>query len=134
MELAKARQNMANDKLMLNRPREINPNPVDYAYPKRHYSEESQKESSSSSEGESYSKENIKKINNNLIDYINFTKKERKKEKHREKQREREMLEMDDKLEKVIEQNYYNNEELKELRLKILCHSFFHKILHLQIY
>ena len=115
MELTKAREKMVNDKLMRHRPREINPNPSINVYPISHYSEESQKESSSSSSvDESNSKSNIGKIDNHLIDYVKL----RKAEKKREREREREMEEMDDKLEKVIKQNYYNNKELNKLRLK----------------
>ena len=121
-ELDKARQKINEDRITneiirQNRQNEMNNREKNYTI--SNYSDESEEdEDEESSSNESYSKSNSNTTTNNKTTNSDLYQKIKKMERKKDKQRKRELNEMEEKVNEVLLQNHYNNEELNDLKFK----------------
>ena len=116
-ELDKARQRINEDRMNNDNNGQIIVNKNEKNYTISNYSDESEEEDDESSSYESFSKKTSTDITNYKNDNY-YIKQLRRNERKKDLIRQREMNEMENKVQKVLKQNYYNNEELNNLKLK----------------
>ena len=116
-ELDKARQRINEDRMNNDNNGQIIVNKNEKNYTISNYSDESEEEDDESSSYESSSKKTSTDITNYKNDNY-YIKQLRRNERKKDFIRQREMNEMENKVQKVLKQNYYNNEELNNLKLK----------------
>ena len=116
-ELDKARQRINEDRMNNDNNGQIIVNKNEKNYTISNYSDESEEEDDESSSNESSSKKTSTDITNYKNDNY-YIKQLRRNERKKDLIRQREMNEMENKVQKVLKQNYYNNEELNNLKLK----------------